>query len=176
MYVNEEKKAAFIAHPRTASVATGRTLSDLGFTIRGNHHAFDPAWCPTDWIIFSTVRHPFDLLVSWYYNKRREIKTFQEWLPTFLTLSNQYLDQGLFFGQAASTHVIRFENLQADFDRVMEEAGFPPAVITPQNVSDRPSRNFWDYYNWDLAHLMTGHFGREIYGNGYEVPAYRMRS
>ncbi len=173
MYVHEEKKVGFIAHPRTASTATGHVLTELGFIQRINHHGFKPEWDLTGWNVFSTVRDPFDLMVSWYHHKKRyRAISFQEWLPLFLKESNQYLDQGLFFGVDYSQHWLHYETLQADFDETMRLLGFPQREIPWKNVSvDRPDKPLSEYYNDSkLINLMTSYFGKEINTHGYQTP------
>jgi hypothetical protein len=172
MYVHEEKRVAFIAHPRTASTATGQALTGLGFGQWINHHGFDPKWDLTGWTVFATVRNPFDLMVSWYYHKKRhQEQTFQEWLPKFIALSNQYLDQGMFFGTNFCTRMMRYETLQKDFDFVLGEVGFPQTDIPLKNVShDRPDKPLSEYYDHRLINLMRTHFNKEIRQNGYKAP------
>jgi hypothetical protein len=162
----------FIAHPRTASVATGQALLDLGFEKMMGHHQFSVKVLNPRWTVFATVRNPFDLMVSWYYHKKKyQAHTFQEWLPKFLAESNQYLDQGLFFGLPHCTRVLRYEILQEDFNLVLVEAGFPPVEIPHKNVSiARPYKPLSEYYNHKLINLMKAHFGEEIRQNGYGVP------
>jgi len=171
MYCHIGKKVCFVAHPRTASTATGKVLLTLDFEQMINHHGFKPEVLNPSWTIFATVRNPFDLLVSWYWHKRREQKSFQEWLPIFLKESNEYLDKGLFFALPHCTHVLRYENLQNDFDQVMVEAGFPPTEIPKHNVSiRRDDRPVFEYYDSKLINLMKAHFGDEIRQHSYEVP------
>lgn len=172
MYVHNEKRVAFIAHPRTASTATGAALLGLGFTQWVNHHGINPKWDPIGWTVFATVRNPFDLMVSWYYHKMKYREaSFPEWLPKFIAVSNEYLDMGMFFGLRYCTRVIRYETLQEDFDYMMMLTGFPQTDIPLKNVSTaRPDKPLSDYYNPKLINLMKAHFGEEIRQNGYGVP------
>jgi len=172
MYVDEEKKVAFIAHPRTASSATGHVLTQLGFTQWVNHHGFKPEWDLSGWTVFSTVRDPFDVMVSWYYHKKRhQEETFQTWLPKFIAVSNEYLDQGMFFGFAYCTHVMSYETLQEDFDYIMDVTGFPQTEIPFRNVSqDRPDTPLSEFYTPKLVKLMQAYFGEEIHQLGYGLP------
>lgn len=173
MYVHIEKKMCFIAHPRTASTAIGKVLLEkLDFEQMINHHGFKSELLNSSWTVFATVRDPFDLLVSWYWYKARcQNQSFQEWLPVFLKESNEFLDKGLFFGLPHCTHVLRYENLQDDFNQVLVEAGFPPTEIPKHNVSiRRDDRSLSDYYDFKLINLMVSYFDTEIQQHGYEVP------
>lgn len=169
MYVHTTKKMCFIAHPRTASVATSQTLLGLGFEKMMSHHEFNIKLLNSSWTVFSTVRNPFDLLVSWYWNKKRD-RPFQDWLPIFLQTSNQYLDQGLFFGYLYSTRILRYETLQDNFNQVMVESGFPPTTIIRANVSERPAQPLREYYDYKLVNLMFAHFNYEIHEHHYGAP------
>jgi len=170
MYVHEEKGLCFIAHPRTASTATGQVLLSLGFNQVINHHGFKPGLIPKHWDVFSTVRDPFDVLVSWYWKSRRE-QDFKDWLPVFIRDSNEYLDRGLFFGAPYCQYRMHYETLQEDFNWVLVTHGFPPTEIPRRNVSERrDGRSLADYYDSKLTNLIQDHFGKEIRQNGYGVP------
>ena len=174
MYVHEEKKTAFVAHPRTASSATGHVLLQLGFEQQINHHDFEPKMLGVDWTVISTVRNPFDVMVSWYYHyvrKSHVTETFREWLPGFLKMSNRFIDRGMFFGAPYCTHLLFFESLQDDFNYVMSEIGLPQTEIPQRNVSTKREGRHWQTYYDDAAvHLVVEHFATEINVHGYSVP------
>lgn len=168
MYVHEEKKVAFIAHPRTASSATGHTLLQMGFTIVGNHHSLESG--REDWTVGCTVRNPFDVMVSWYHNKPREEKSFALWLPRFIDECHYFDDNHLmFYGQPYATHVLRFENLQKEFDKFCFDAKLCPRQILPRNVSTRKEVYYMSYYN-ENAKLVVERFRDDFVNNGYDIP------
>lgn len=169
MYVHQEKKVAFIAHPRTASSATAHTLMKMGFTIKGGHHAYDSTWDLDGWDVICTVRNPFDTLVSWFYNKPRE-KSFSLWLPEFLDGCHFLQGERMFFGQLACNHVIHFENLQEEFEYVMDDVGLPLMEIPFRNVSvGREGRSFMGYYNFRTVRMVTDRFHKDFHNNGYRT-------
>jgi len=169
VYVHQEKKVAFIAHPRTASTATAHTLMKMGFVIKGNHHAYEPTWDLYDWDVICTVRNPFDVIVSWFYNKPRE-KPFSLWLPEFLDGCHFLQGERMFFGQPACNHVIHFENLQEEFEYVMDNVGLPLLKIPQRNVSmGRKDRSFMDYYNFHTARMVTKRFRQDFLNNNYRI-------
>jgi len=163
------EKIAFIAHPKTASQATGGVLKNLDFKIVGSHHSWQH--CPEDWIVFATIRNPFDLMVSWYYQemyKSGAEVNFDWWLWKRLQEPNHYMKQGLFFGLGICTDVLHFENLQEEFDQLMKKVGLPQTKIPRKNVSDkREGRHFIDYYNSESIDIMMEKYGSTIYNNGY---------
>jgi hypothetical protein len=169
MYIHEEKKIAFIAHPRTASSATGHTLLKMGFTIEGTHHAFDPNW-DVDWDIFCTVRNPFDVMVSWYYNclKPRE-KPFSSWLPEFLD-GCYHLQGRMFFGQLTCNHILHYENLQEEFECLMDKFDIPCMEIPQRNVSkSRNGRPYIGHYTFETGKIMIDRFLEDFRANGYSM-------
>lgn len=169
MYIHEEKSVAFIAHPRTASVAMAATLLGMGFTQAGSHHQFKESDCRET--TFSVVRNPFDMLVSWYYfNRRDDHLSFEDWLRVFLHNPPYYISQGLFFGKHLCTDILWYENLQEEFDELMERVGLPQTKIMQSNVSKkRVSRNFTDCYTPSMILKVVSLFEREILDNGYDI-------
>lgn len=174
MYIHEEKKLAYIAHPRTASQTTSKTLVDkLGFKLHASHHQYydplDPAW-----LIFATVRNPFDLLVSWWYlevHKTKQEETFPHYIHRRVNDPNYYMRKGLFFGQYLCKEILHFENLQEEFNQLMLKVGLPPTEIPRRNVSDaRKGRDFASYYTPELIDLVVEKFGDDIRNNGYVIP------
>ncbi len=169
MYFHFDKKVGFIAHPRTASSSTAHVLmQQMGFVIKGDHHAFDPTWNLNDWEFFCTVRNPFDVMVSWFYNQKRE-KPFSRWLPEFLDGCQFLQGERMFFGQSACKHIIHFENLQDDFDRVMHDVGLPLMRLPLRNVSARESSSFMGYYNPRTAKMVTDRFRQDFLNNHYRM-------
>jgi len=170
MYEHAQKRIAFIAHPRTASSATGHILLDTGFVIRQHHHAFDPTWNLDGWKVFCTVRNPLDLMVSWYYNKPRE-KSFDIWLPKFLDGCSYLQDERIFFGRPYCTHVLHFETLQQDFNKWLDDVGLPPMVIPLRNVSKvRKGRSFMGHYNFERIRMVLQRFRVDFEENDYPIP------
>ena len=171
MYINHLDEIVYIAHPRTASSATSHVLLKNGFEIVTGHHHVDPELIPPEYRVMMTVRNPFDVLVSWYYNQKREQKSFTEWLPVFLNASVPLLDDGLFFGQKYATHVMRYETLQDDFDDVCHSLGLSKMTIPFRNVSkQREGHQFMGHYNFRTAMMVTERFHQDFLNNEYRTP------
>jgi hypothetical protein len=177
MYVSTEINLGFIAHPKTASSATQRTLRKLGAELWGTHHDVDDELCcrilKTGGRIVATIRNPFDLMVSWYfhYAHRRPGKVmepFKEWLPNMIAKPNQYLIQGMFYGLQWTNRILRFEHLQEDFDLLCDEVGLPRTIIESFNVStERAGRPYQEMYDPDLRELIQVVFTTELDVGGY---------
>lgn len=169
MYIHQEKKIAFIAHPRTASSATAHTLMAMGFEILHGHHDID---LPSDlegWTVGCTVRNPFDTLVSWYHNKPRN-NIFDLWLPIFLNGCHLFDNHLMFYGQPFATHVLQFETLQNDFDWFCADADLPITIIPPRNVSvRREDSSFMGHYNARTAKMVIERFRQDFINNNYPM-------
>jgi hypothetical protein len=63
-------------------------------------------------------------------------------------------------------HVMRFESLQADFDRVCERVGVPKCHLPNRNKSNRV--HYSQYYDDDLIELVARRHAFEIRQFGYE--------
>lgn len=155
MYIHQEKKVAFIAHPRTASSTTGYHLLQLGFEIVRDHHYTDNKHLIGMHIVSATVRDPFDVLVSWYFNQNREQGTFKKWLPVFLDGCAHLQGGTMFPGLKYCSHVMRYELLQDDFDDLMAISGFPQTTLTHRNVSKGRSGDYMRYYRDDAIRQMV---------------------
>ncbi len=173
MYIHHEKKVAFIAHPRTASTATAHVLMQMGFVIEDSHHSC-PTWDLDGWDVICTVRNPFDVLVSWFYNQPRE-KPFTQWLPEFLDGCSFMQGERMFFGQPICNHVMYYENLQDDFEYVMNAVGLPMVKIPRRNVSvNRGERSFMGYYNPRTSRMVIERFHRDFVCNSHVYPVRKL--
>jgi hypothetical protein len=79
MYVHEDRKLVYLAHPRTASNATVAFLKTCGFVKAlhpavADHHAQlgPPVTLKNrhEWTVATTVRNPLDTVVSWLFHER----------------------------------------------------------------------------------------------------------
>jgi hypothetical protein len=170
MYLHHGKKIGFIAHPRTASSAIAHTLMQMGFEITSHGHHGVVEILDEDWKTFCTVRNPFDVLVSWYYNKPRE-KPFDLWLPTFMEECHFFQGVRMFFGRPLCTHVLHYETLQDDFDGLCNDFDLRPRTIEKRNVSTRREHpGFMLKYNFERARMVINRFREDFIENDYHIP------
>jgi len=139
MIVDQDRKVAFIFHPRTASTSL-RTLLSC-FEEYGTRHSIEPEIIKPDWTVGCVIRNPFDTLVSWYFVSRHT--NFQEWLDSDDFKNHMWISKGLFFGLPYATHVLRFEHLQEDFDAFCDEVGWGNSLVPFLNAGKRRSRKSW---------------------------------
>jgi len=159
-------------------------VRDLGGQLYGSHHDAEERWCrpilDAGGIIMSTVRNPYDLLVSWYfhYKARRgtqanDMESFKVWLPQQLGSPNQYIRKGLFFGLPWTNRVLRYEHLQTDLNAVLVEVGLAPVTLEQVNVSThREGRRYQEMYDPTLITLVRYHFGDLLTEHGYSFEGH----
>jgi hypothetical protein len=134
---------------------------------------------------FAFVRNPWDLQVSSWHHIRRErphllqgiddFETFLRWkieaerpyqfhIDTSIALQSDYLVD--LNGNVIVDFVGRYENLQADFDRVCERIGVRRREL-PHRRQARDRDDYRAYYTDATAQLVADHFRRDIDLFGY---------
>lgn len=143
----------YIAHPKTASIATTSALKRNGWVEIGGHHGLCPH--PAGSKVISVVRDPMDWLVSWYHYLGAKGE-FKDFLTTF---ANPLQIDGMhFFGVYCSTHVIFYDSLQVGWDAVMDDIRRPRITLEHENVSlDRSGVS--DYYDNETFELFLKRWG-----------------
>ncbi len=166
MYVNREARLVYLAHPRTASSSVTRALQDeCGFTNEGaNHHAKLNEFAPSrqagppisgaGWRVCTTVRHPLDALVSWWFYWTRERRAGDVFGRRWITHLWRVVEHFPVFGEMWALHlpdancVLRFENIESELNMVLGGRGLGPVELIHANAAegreDRPYRTFYD--------------------------------
>lgn len=124
---------------------------------------------------FACVRNPWERMISFYFSPHRGVTdwsrdSFIELVesigPTmsFLT-TRDWASQKSLGVKPEVDFIIRFENLQDDFDQVCERIGISKIILPHKNRSNR--RNYLDYYDADLIRLVEKRFANDIQYFGY---------
>lgn len=146
--------------------------------------------------VFTFVRNPWDRLVSafhffyqmqphcnWYRQSERVVKairkyeTFQAFVKGFAYVREimeceHFRPQSEFVfgkrGRVPNDMIGRFENLQADFDRICDSLGIERRELTHENKSTR-SRDYRQYFtDVSMNHVIFDIYGEDIESFGYE--------
>jgi hypothetical protein len=187
----EEENGKFVVRMKHA------TLSELLA-----HGVLDPEELPS-LLTFTTVRNPFDSLVTlytkqrsdyaeadpagvnklrgyahamrmaaeldfpdwirWYVRPKSRKARVRSWIPGLHPRGHLYRS----FIEGASV-IMRFEELQADFDRVLGRLGLPATPIPELNVSKSRSRDYREYYDRTSRRLVEKRFAPDLERFGYE--------
>jgi hypothetical protein len=144
MSVTYGRKLKFLDHPRTGGTSTQFALAKIGCKTFKRHTMVGGVAK----ITCSTVRNPYDLLVSWYViiKARRQYKgTFLEFIKNY---ENYNFTRGgrLFYFTEASNEIMRFETLQVDLTKVLKKALLKNVVLKHENktLGRRPYQEYYD--------------------------------
>ena len=170
MYILEDRRIAFIAHPKTASTATAAALTDLGFQQVYNHHGVEvPAGGWSGWRVISTIREPLDTLVSWYFhvNRQPQRPDFNQWLRVFIRHPVRYLSERMFWALPVTTDVLIYKHLAEDWKSLLEDLDLPHVDIPVKNVGNLeklPPSHF--FTNPDLVAKVVHRWERDFQDYG----------
>ena len=140
-YAHAQSRIAYLANPKTASISTGTALHEqAGFTsyrVHKPHHVRLAKPMPNGWIVCTTIRDPFDTCVAWYFHLNKHDKEpfsvkFLEELVGQPDKPHYYFpDPGYLwkFQTEFATHLLRFEKLQIDVNRILALRGLGPVVL-----------------------------------------------
>ncbi len=180
MYVHDTVRLAYLAHPRTASVATRDALLLGGFRAASGHHTGlpRPGLEPPlegDWKIFTTVRNPWDTAVSWIYHMNRatppparpwpldlfknDLGPRNSWITTY---------GRLFWMLEDADVVLRYESLQDELDKFLTGEGVEPVPLLRANLSAaRGGADYRSFYTDETQDFVGELFKSEIEALGY---------
>lgn len=176
-----EHKLCFLAQPRTGSNAVARALEEqLGARSVGLHHSLpsENRWClPRDWMVVSTVRNHWDAVVSWFCKRDTDWGCdFDGFLDLLANGGLRGYVQRTPVGELElywrylplTTHLLRYERLQVDLDRVLALRGLGPCPLGRVNVSQsREDADYRTFYDAQQAARVGRLFASEIERLGY---------
>jgi hypothetical protein len=195
MYIHDEKKLAYLAHPKTASISTATALKEVGFRrFQGHHSKINCRNSPInednrhEWTTFTTVRNHYDLVISWtaYYvgiastgDQRYEKLAKIGWtldepfsLRAFelaLEEASAYVTDRLFGHHIDDAdYLLHFETLQEDLDLLLKARGLKSPQIRQLNVTpQRKGRHYSYFYTDETREYIGKRFAKEIAELGY---------
>lgn len=181
MYIHHEAKLIYLAHPRTASIATSTTLRKIGFKKLeppSDHHSqlWDQGTPVTrenrhEWTVFTTVRNHWDAMISWAFKKyRQEPKVWDQRVFDHVFKGNRWVtDDRLWWLHLEEADVVlRYENLQEDFNSVLSKHGIDPPTLLRENVGrERNGKPYWIFYDRQTKKYIYEKFKKEIDQLGY---------
>lgn len=127
---------------------------------------------------FAVVRNPWDRLISSYFSPHRGNSTWNREgfialvsdspsMVSFLDSRNlPSLVHTFIHPRVDVDFVIRFENLQGDFDFVCDRLEIPREPLPHRNQSSR--QPYQDYYDDELRDFVGQHYADDIAAFGYE--------
>jgi hypothetical protein len=152
-------KLVFLEHPRTGSTAVRKAIRKIGGHTKARHTYIAPVGAEKT---VSTVRNPFDLLVSWWLIIKERLPGQWDSFARFLAEydnPNMVRDGRLFYFE--TTFVMRYETLQADLNRILKAVGL--RLVSLDRVNITPDKKpFMDYHDAETINIITNRFGRDM--------------
>jgi len=170
MYLIPQKKLIFLSQPKTGSTSIAHAILNQlkGFPC-GTHHStpeqnnFDT----TGWKTVTVVRNHFDVLVSWWHYNKQTNLPLHEFIDQFLETSGHVKRKGRYYYlyhiyPELADEVIRYENLQEEFNRIVGED-----IPLPQlNTSEH--KDYRVYYKPRVIQKVRDLFKPELSKYGYK--------
>lgn len=161
-------RVVYCANYRVGSTATAATLTAMGAERLYHHHALpEPTDINRNTLVVQTVRHHCDVIVSYWYKKARGHE-FPDFVNLVLDGQHPTLRADAFFDRyPMANYILRYENLQFEFDTLCLNAGLPETEIH-RSPSHRPPELKWqDMFTQEMKRKMRDRYGEEMERLGY---------
>jgi hypothetical protein len=182
--ISHAHRLIYIHQRKTAGVsmmaAMGMTPADSDWHLY-NNGVLAPGWAERTeaergYFVFSTVRNPFDRLVSgWKYLKSTRERTLIDVLraPPLEGVDYRHLTRpqiAILRDPASGTLVthalLRYETLQADFNALCDRLGLPRRDMPLKNAGVR-ERDYRSYFDAETRQLAEAMFAEDLAAFGY---------
>jgi hypothetical protein len=125
---------------------------------------------------FSIVRNPWDRVVSDFFYCKKE-----NYVPVELTFRNEVLYNKDNFerwkqpcynwltlnGEVAVQNILRFENLQSDFEKMCKQLELPDGINLP-HLNKTKHKHYTEYYDEETKQIVAEKYAKDIEYFGYE--------
>jgi len=162
----------YLGTPRTASTAVGNALCrQLGAIPQPQRATVSEVRGWRNEPRFTTVRNPYDVLVSWYVRMRfdRSGTSLSEFLRTYEN-RDFARDGDLFWQCGDGVRVTHWEHLERDVNDVLYHLGMPGIRLSDRENLTPRKKPWRDYYEDDPEAVAAANarFGHEVERWGYE--------
>ncbi len=179
--IDHRYRTIFIHQRKCAGISIIRAFGVAPRTVEWNAYndgvlTLNWEWRDRSYFVFSVVRNPFDRLISgWKYLKRMRDRTLLDVLrnPPKSGLDYRHLTRPQVAilrdpnsGHLVAGDLIRFESLQADFDRICDRLGKPKVPLGHDNPSSRTA-GYRDYFDTETRKLAEDMFADDLATFGY---------
>jgi hypothetical protein len=161
-----------ILPPKTGTRSVEKVLRGLGAKKLAGRHGVDKAALRDCRAVYSTLRNPFDVLVSWFHYRPPagvRDKSFEMWFDLSVRQGrNGYLNRGRALPHATlADRFMRHENgLASELNRMLTEVGREPAEV-PHIGAAENRRGYRAYYSPALRDEVMERFHLDFDTFGY---------
>lgn len=141
--------------PRTGTRSVVEAIEPLGAYKVGSKHRI-PQEMPDVDIVVSTIRNPYDVLVSWYHFPDKEWgqhrkyniggggRSWPEFLDYVFSGEHRWLEKSTLPGADNASDFIRYElGVGVELNRILRLAGRPPVDVPHVGRTVRPRYQAW---------------------------------
>jgi len=168
-----------VENPKTGSSSMRQALLAMGADYAASKHTplTDPQIAPARRLRFVVVRNPYDRMVSaWKHNVKlaRPDEPFEDWLlgPAWeagVGLDIKRVPQTVWAWKC--NVILRFENIDAEWARMLNAIGLPHRPLPRVNVGDRPP--YQEVYTPRTRQIVEDRFGADLDRWGYSFDEVR---
>jgi hypothetical protein len=125
--------------------------------------------------VFAAVRHPYDIIVSWYLRNRTHFQipkgaTLLEFLRVWVDLDAEpFMRQHrIFFAAEGAKHVMRYERgIQTELNNVLRKIPLVPEVTLVHENATADKEHWSTYYDEETYAFVNETFASDISRYGY---------
>lgn len=174
---------SLVLPPRTGSRSIQRALEPLITNKLGSRHSLQcGVSIPQDCLLVSSIRHPLDVLVSWFhfpdshqpqngphrFTMGGRGKTFDNYIDFVLAGGNPYLSHSTLRHADEARDLIRYEDgLERSANDLLRKYGYPEVDMPHVGKTDRP--DFRSYYTPGLVSKVVEKYSDDFERFGYSV-------
>lgn len=159
---------AFILPPKTGTRSLEHALAgQLKASKRGSRHTVDQTVVEQADLVVSSVRNPFDVLVSWYHYHgagEQSKRSIDEWLQFIWENPdrNRHLEYSTLPGAEFAEGFVRHEcGLEPQLNRVLREHGYGEVRLPHVGAAEK-RRPYREYYSDALRQAVEEKYPRDF--------------
>lgn len=175
MYVfrHDGKSYGVILPPKCATRSYEHALKRMGAKAYGGRHKFPPAHYEACDVVVASIRHPCDVLVSWYHYDRagqRFPRTFGEYIGYVMGGGNSYIVKTTLPGAECASVYLRYEDgPHRAWNQFLASCGIEPAETFEHKGKSDDRAPWQSYYSPDLLGAVREKYRRDFERYGYSA-------
>jgi len=177
--ISFDKKFIFVHINKTAGTSIEKALSNYGVKKLEENNKIETELTYKQSQHFNTLEYrKFDRVVSYYYGGAIQSGlSFKEWVldryrdENYKDYIRMYSDFTHWFNEDEIDYVLKFENLDNDFDKLKETLNLD-CSLSKNNVN-KTRTHYRDYYDDETIDVIEKHFEKELNAFNYKFNGER---
>jgi hypothetical protein len=169
----EGTRYGVILPPKTATRSYENALKRIGAKANSGRHGCPKELIQQQGVIVASVRHPCDVLVSWYHYDRRGARTgisFAGFIGLALSGEHDYLSKSTLPGAEHASKFLRYEDGPFNAWKSFQESIGMEPDCSFFHIGAATGRKPWKaYYTGELLHVVGRAYKKDFQRFGYEA-------